>query len=338
MSTVSLPAARTTPVRSSATVGWAWWLTRRLGAGLLVVWGVTVFIFVSTQLLPNDPAHAILGIQATQESIDALTRQLGLDRPAYEQYAAWLGGLLHGDFGISLGTKQPVTAVIGYRFFNSVVLMLIAAVIAIPLAVFLGVVTAVRRDRRMDRTVLSAGMVLTSLPDFVIALALVVLFATTVTRLLPAVSAFPAGDWPTWYPNELVLPVATMVLVSVPYLYRLFRASMIDVLESEYVQMARLKGIPERVIIVKHALPNALVPGIQATGLLLSGMLAGIVIVEYVFRYPGLGTALTQAINIRDLPVIQAIVLIYALAVVLFNLLADIATILATPKLRTARS
>ena len=199
---------------------------------------------------------------------------------------------------------------------------------------FLGTITAVRRGA-FDRGTLLIGVVLSAMPDFVIAITLVILFATVVFTIFPGVALVPPGTSPLDHPNELVLPVMTLVLLNVPYLYRLVRASMIDVLGSEYVAMARLKGMPPRIVIVRHSLRNALLPAIAGAGIVLGWLLGSVVVVENVFQYPGLGSALTDAVHNRDLPVIQAVVLVFAVGIVLFNLIADALTIYLTPKLRT---
>jgi peptide/nickel transport system permease protein len=314
---------------------WRMWILGRIALGGVVVLFVSLLVFLATQALPADPAQAILGRNATPQRLAALRAQLGLGRPLSEQYLSWLGALFRGDFGRSLAANRPVTDLIGTRLVNSLILMGLSALVALPLAILLGVLTAVRRDSRFDRVMLWMSMVLNSLPDFVIGMVLVVGFATTVLTLLPAVAIFPDGTSPFSQPEVLVLPVATLVLSVLPYLYRLSRAAMIDALESDYVQMSRLKGLPSRVVITRHALPNALVPSIQGSALVLAALLSGTVVVEYVFRYPGLGTALADAVANRDLPVIQGIVLIYAIGTVLFNVVADVLTVLVSPRLRT---
>ena len=209
------------------------------------------------------------------------------------------------------------------------------AVIAIPLSILLGAATAMRRDGLLDRGTLLAALALTAMPEFVVGMLLVILLGTVVFPVLPAVALLPPGANPLAHPQELALPVITLVLAVVPYLYRLVRATMIDVLESEYVTMARMKGMPARIVLLRHALPNALIPVTQASAVIMSYLLGGIVVVEYVFRYPGLGTLLTEAIDSRDIPVIEAVTIALAAGVVLFNLLADILTVALTPKLRT---
>ncbi|MFZ4372796.1 MAG: ABC transporter permease [Mycobacterium sp.] len=315
---------------------WLRWIAGRIGVGVVVVLVVSVLVFAATQALPADPAQAILGRNATPARLAALREQLGLNRSVVDQYFSWLLGLSRGDFGMSLAARRPVSDLIGGRLNNSLILMASSALVALPLSVLLGIVTSVRRDSAFDRGLLWVGMVLNSLPDFVIGMLLVVMFATTVLPVLPAVAIFPDGSSPLAQPEVLVLPIATLVLAVLPYLYRLVRASMVDALESDYIQMSRLKGLPPRLVTRRHALPNAMIPGIQGSALVLTALLSGTVVVEYVFRYPGLGTALADAVANRDLPVIQVIVLIYAIGTVLFNIGADILTVLFSPRLRTA--
>jgi peptide/nickel transport system permease protein len=250
------------------------------------------------------------------------------------QYVHWFTGVVQGDFGKSLANGQEVSTLISDRIVNSLTLLFGAAIIALPLSFVLGAASAVRRGP-LDHAYLLSSIVLSALPDFVIAIVLVMVFSTTLFHILPAVSLIPPGSNPLTYPKELILPIMSLVALNVPYLYRLVRASMIDVLGSEYVAMARLKGMPPRIVIVRHALRNALLPAVQGSGLVLGWMLGSVVVVETVFQYPGLGSALTSAIQSRDLPVIQALVLVVATGVVLFNLTADALTIYLTPKLRT---
>jgi peptide/nickel transport system permease protein len=310
------------------------WLARRLALGVVILFAVSIIVFLATQALPSNPSQAILGRNATPASVAALNHKLGLDNPLITQYTDWLGRLLRGHFGVSLATGEPVGSLISHRVANSLTLLVFAALIALPLSFFLGTITAVRRGP-FDRGTLLIGVVLSAMPDFVIAITLVILFATVVFTIFPGVALVPPGTSPLDHPNELVLPVMTLVLLNVPYLYRLVRASMIDVLGSEYVAMARLKGMPPRIVIVRHSLRNALLPAIAGAGIVLGWLLGSVVVVENVFQYPGLGSALTDAVHNRDLPVIQAVVLVFAVGIVLFNLIADALTIYLTPKLRT---
>jgi peptide/nickel transport system permease protein len=311
------------------------WVLRRLGLGVLVLWVVSVIVFVATRLLPSDPARAILGRYATPSRIAALRLKLGLDRSPLSQYLDWLGGVLHGDFGVSLASQGPVSRLIGERIVNSLSLMLVVAAVMVVLSAALGIGLAVRRDGVVDRVVNGGFLALMALPDFVIGSFVLILLSTGVFQLFPAASLIPQGDSPLQHPNLMALPVISLTLATVPFLARLVRASMIEILESDYVSMARLRGIGERRVVWRHAVPNALVPAAQGTAMMLGYLLGGVVVIEYVFNYPGLGGALNAAVSQRDLPVIQAVTLIFTAGVVLFNLSADIATVLLTPKART---
>jgi len=311
------------------------WILRRIALGVVVVWGCSVLIFFALHALPSDPAQAILGKQATPQALAHLRSFLGLDRPVISQYLSWLGNLLQGHLGRSYATQQPVTVELMPALEDSLCLLAATAAISIPLAILLGALTALRRDGVLDRGSLFVSLLLTAVPEFVIGIVLVIVFATVVWRVLPAVALLPAHADPFSHPRQLALPVLTLVLAVVPYLYRLVRGTMIDVLESEYVTMARLKGLSEWTVVMRHALPNALIPVTQASAIIMSYLLGGIVVVEYVFGYPGIGTLLTQAISSRDIPTIEVVSIVLTAGVVLFNLTADVLTVLLTPKLRT---
>jgi peptide/nickel transport system permease protein len=312
-------------------------LVRRTLLGLLTLFLVSVVVFAATQALPSDPARAILGRFATPESLAAVREQLHLDQPAVLQYLAWLGDLLRGDLGSSLaGTGAPVTAVIGNRVENSAVLVGLAAAVSIPLSILLGVLAATRRDRRFDHVSSVALLGLAALPEFVVAILLVVLLGTTVVHLFPPVSLIPVGELPLLHPKYLVLPALTLVIGVTPYTARVMRASMVEVLESDYIEMARLKGLPERRVVWRHALPNALAPTLQVIALNLAYLAGGIVPVEFVFTYPGVGTAFVDAVSNRDLPVVQALALLFAAVGIALYVLADVLSILVSPRVRTA--
>ncbi|MBB5956970.1 peptide/nickel transport system permease protein [Saccharothrix tamanrassetensis] len=312
------------------------WLLRRVVFGMAVVLLGSVLVFAATQVLPGDPARAVLGHEATPERVAALRTELGLDRPLVAQYLAWLGGVLTGEPGHSLVTREPVGGLIGDRAVNSAVLVLVSAAVVVPLSVFVGAVAGRRRDRPFDRAVLVVTLGLTALPEFIIALLLVILLSTSVFPLLPGTVLLAPGQNPFGEPAQLVLPVTALVLGVLPYLARLVRGSVIDVYESEYVRTARLKGVPENVVLRRHVLRNALVPAVQGTALALAYLTGGVVVVEQVFNYPGLGSALVDAVNNRDFPVIQLICLVFAACYVAFNLLGDAMTVYVTPRLRTA--
>jgi peptide/nickel transport system permease protein len=311
-------------------------VVRRTLLGLFTLFLVSLIVFAATQALPGDPARAILGRSATPQALAALRQQLHLGQPVVQQYTHWLGGILTGDLGHSLAAGEPVTTLIGKRVENSAFLMLLAALVSVPLSIILGSVAARRRDTPFDHATSLALLALAALPEFVIAIALVVLFATTVFHALPAVSLIPPEDPPWKHLNELVLPVTALVLAVSPYIARITRASMVEVLESDYVEMARLKGLREESVLWRHALPNAIAPAIQVIALNLAYLAGGIVVVEFVFGYPGIGGAFVDAVANRDLPVVQALAILIAGTYVLLNLLADVATILVIPRLRTS--
>jgi peptide/nickel transport system permease protein len=304
-----------------------------LGVATLVA--VSIVVFASTQVLPGDPARAKLGRNAPPAAVAAIDKQLGLDRPAVVQYADWAGGLVHGDLGDSLTSNRPIWDDLSSRLENSAFLVLISAAISIPLAILIGVLSALWRDGPFDECMSFLQRALSSVPEFVVGLLLIALFATSVFRLLPAVSIVPPGvpPWDVW--EKLWLPTVTLVAAVTPNIALIVRAAMIEVLESEYVEMARLKGVPEHEVLLWHALPNALGPTFQVIALNLAYLAGGVIVVESVFSYSGIGVALRDAVTNRDFTTVQAVAMIIAAVYVVTNLLADIATILVTPRLRT---
>jgi peptide/nickel transport system permease protein len=310
-------------------------IARRLALGVLTLFLISLVVFGAVLALPGDAATAILGRQATPERIAALRDQLHLDDSVITQYLDWIGGVLTGSFGESAATQQPVSELLSNRVANTTFLVVVAAVVAVPLSVGIGVWTAMRRDRPVDHVISTSTLVLAALPEFVIGIGLILLFATGVFHLFPAVSLL-APDERAWSdPSVVVLPAATLVLAVTPYISRIMRGSMIEVLESEYVTMARLKGLPERTVIWRHAVPNAIVPAIQVTALQLAWMAGGVVVVEFVFSYPGIGSLFIDAVDNRDMLVVQAITMLAAAVYVVLNVVADLATIGVTPRLRT---
>ncbi|GAA1225850.1 ABC transporter permease [Prauserella halophila] len=309
-------------------------ILRRLAISVAVLWLVTLLVFVATLLLPGDPARAILGQQATPERIAALNDQLGLDAPVWQRYLDWLGGVFTGDLGTSAASQGPVTELLGGRIGASLVLLVGAAVISTAGGLALGTWSALRRGRAVDHTVSGLSLVVAALPEFVIGVALIVLLSTTVLPVFPSVTLAPPGE-PVWSrPIQLVLPILTLTLVVTPYITRMMRATMSEVLDSGYVEMARLKGIPERVVITRHAVPHAIGPVAQVIAIQLAWLAGGVVVVEFLFRYPGIGQALIDAVNNRDVEVVQAITLLIAGVYIVVNLIADIVGIMTNPKLR----
>jgi peptide/nickel transport system permease protein len=309
-------------------------VVRRLLFGVLTLFIVSVVFFALTQAL-EDPARAILGRQATPEAVLAKQQELGLDEPLVTQYWDWLSGLLTGDPGVSFTNGLPVMDVLGDRVWNSLFLMAVAAALSIPLSIAVGVYAAARRDRAFDHASSGVSLFLASLPEFVVGLVLAVLFATNVWHLLPGVARIRPGEAPWSDPKGLVLPVLTLVLVVVPYVSRVMRASMIEVLESDYVEMARLKGMSERAVLWRHAVPNAIGPTLQVAAFNVAYLAGGVLVVENIFNYPGLGVALVDAVRDVNVPVVLFIAMFISSIWVVVNLLADLGTILVTPRLRT---
>lgn len=307
---------------------------RRVLLGTVTLFVVSLIVFGATLALPGDAATAILGQGATPARVEALRQQLHLDQSAVQQYLSWLGGIVTADPGSSIVAQEPVTTLLSSRVVNTAFLMLVAGLIGIPLAIALGVFLAMRRDRPVDDVLSTGTLVVAALPEFVVAIALILLFATQVAPVLPAVSLIPDGTSPWAVPQNIVLPAATLIIVIVPYISRIMRGSMIEVLESDYVMGARLSGLPERKVVWLHAVPNGLAPAVQASALALAWMAGGIVVVEFVFGYPGIGAALVDAVRNRDLPVVQAVTMLIAAFYVVVNLLADLVAIALTPKLR----
>src|SRR5829696_3706289 len=309
---------------------------RRLALGVFTLWVISLIVFAAVLALPGDAATAILGKEATPDRVAALRDQLNLNGSVVSQYLQWIGGVVTGSFGESAATQQPVSELLSERVGNSLFLVLIASLVAIPLSIAVGVWMAMRRDRAVDHIGSTVSLVLAALPEFVIGIGLILLFATSVFQWFPAVSLV-APDERAWdVPDVVVLPAATLVLAVVPYISRIMRGSMVEVLESDYVTTARLKGLPEREVIWRHAVPNAIVPAIQVSALQLAWMAGGVVVVEFVFSYPGIGQALVDAVGNRDMPVVQTVTMLGAAIYVLLNLAADLLTIVVTPKLRTA--
>jgi peptide/nickel transport system permease protein len=311
-------------------------ITRRLGLGVVTLFAVSLLIFLVTQAFPSDPAQAILGRETTPESLDALRQELGLYRPAVTQFSDWLIGILHGDFGKSFVTQMQISEYIAPRVGNSLFLMVVGALLSVPLSVAIGAFSALRRDRRFDTISSTTSLILAAIPEFVMGTALILFFSTSIFHVLPAITLIDAGAAPWSDPSGVVLPIFTLVLAVTPYVSRTMRASMVEILESDYVEMARLKGMSERVVLIRHALPNALGPVFQVIALNLAYLAGGTVIVERLFNYPGIGSALADSVRARDLPVIQFLALMIAGVYVLMNLVADVATVLATPRLRTS--
>ncbi|HET8599908.1 MAG TPA: ABC transporter permease [Segeticoccus sp.] len=311
-------------------------LVRRILSGLVILFAVSILVFLTTKALPGDAAQAILGREATPARLAAVRSQLHLDQSPVMQYLAWLKGILTGQLGSSFATGESIASLITPRMMNSLVLMGISAAIATPVAIVLGTWSALRRDRAADHLTSMVTLVLASMPEFVVGILLVLLLSTGVFHLLPAVFVAKRPG-PIWVdPSQLVLPTLTLVLAVGPYIVRMMRATMVEVLESQYVLQARLKGLPERVVLWRHAIPNAIGPVAQVIALQLAWLAGGVVIVEFLFRFPGIGFALVDAVNNRDILVVQDISLLIAAVYIVVNLAADVVALAANPRVRTA--
>jgi peptide/nickel transport system permease protein len=296
---------------------------------------LSLIVFAATQVLPGDAAQAILGKSATPARLAALRRQLHLNQSAGEQYRLWIGGFLHGNLGMSLASRQPVWTLLSSRVLNSAILLVAAGFTGTVLGVLVGSVAAVRRDSFVDHAVTVVSLALLALPEFVVGVLLAFVFGTSLLHLFPPVSILLPGQSRLSQIGAFVLPVATLTIAIFPYIGRMMRASLVEVLESEYVEMAHLKGIRERLVLTRYALRNAIVPTLQVTALQIAWLAGGVVLVEFVFQYPGIGMTLVDAVANRDIPVVQAVTMLIAAVYVLLNLTADLATILLTPRLRT---
>jgi len=307
-------------------------LARRLALGLLTLFVVSLIIFFGVELLPGDLAQNLLGQSATPETVAALRRDLGLDQPAVLRYLWWLGDILQGDLGQSLANRRDIAEVIGDRLGNTLFLAGMAAVMAVPLALCLGMLAALYRNSLFDRIVNIATLTSISFPEFFIAYILI-LYLAVGQGWFPSLSR-AAPDMPFWdHVYVCLLPAVTLTLVTTAHMMRMTRAAIINLLARPYIEMATLKGIRPRRIILWHALPNALAPIINVVVLNLAYLVVGVVLVEVVFVYPGLGQLLVDSVSKRDLPVVQAASLIFALTYILLNLLADVLSIVSNPQL-----
>ena len=310
---------------------------RRIGIGVVTLFLVSVVVFLATEVLPGNAAYAVLGRTASPARLRALEVSLHLNRGLFDQYWVWISGLFTGKLGNSLVNGLPVWGFVEPRLINSAVLVFLAGAIGAIVGVALGAIAALRKDGWFDHVTSVVVLAVTSLPEFVVATGLIIVLSTVVWHVLPAVSLLAPGTYAWSQPSLLVLPVATLVIVIVPYILRMMRAAMVEALESDYVEMARLKGVPEWRIVLIHALPNAIAPTIQVIGLNFLYLAGGIVIVEYVFDFPGIGQGLVNAVLDRDVPVIQFIVLMLAAFYVVVNIVTDVIALLATPRRRIAR-
>jgi peptide/nickel transport system permease protein len=307
----------------------------RVALALVSLLAVSVILFWCVEWLPGDTATRILGRDATAASLAVLRQKLHLDLPASARYLRWLVAVLHGDFGTSLVADRPVLDYVWGRAANTLTLAAFVLALYLPLSLGLGLWTAVARGRAADHVVSILVIFGMCVPEFVVGIVLTIIFALMLPWFPPLALIDQAHGFLDLL-HILFLPAVTLTAAMTAYAVRLMRESLIDVLDSGYVQMARLKGLPRRRVLLRHALPNALGPALNVTALNIAWLMGGIVVVETVFNFPGLGRLLVDAISLKDIPVILAASLLLTVVYVLCNLLADIASLLLNPKLRAA--
>jgi len=311
-------------------------IVNRLGLGVLTLLAVSVLIFVCTQILPGDVASAVLGNQATPEALAAFRTELGLDRPAHERYFSWLWGALQGDLGVAMTNKRVIVDELLPRLYNTLFLAGYAALIAIPLSVGLGILAAINEGKLVDRASNVLTLITISVPEFFIAYLLIILFVVNLGWFPSLATVYPGISF-----SERVyittLPAIALTLLVAAHMLRMTRSSVLAVMSSPYVEMAFLKGATRSRVIVRHALPNAAAPIITVVALNIAYLVVGVVVLEAVFVYPGIGQLMVDGVAKRDVPVIQACGLVFAGVFVLLNTLADVLVILVNPRLRHKR-
>lgn len=308
-------------------------VAQRVGLGLLLLLAVSVLIFTGTQLLPGDVAQAILGQSATPQALENLRRDLGLNDPAYIRYVRWLGGVLTGDLGVALSNGQDIATQLGKRLGNTLFLASVAAIVSVPLSILLGLLAVRHRNRWPDKLISGTTLISISLPEFFIGY-LLIYFVAVELGWFPSVSTVYDG---MSFGERLVavaLPAATLTLVVLAHMMRMTRAAILNVMQSAYIETAELKGLSQFDIIRKHAFPNAIAPIVNVVMLNLAYLVVGVVVVEVIFVYPGMGQYLVDHVSKRDVPVVQACGLIFAAVYISLNIIADVVAIVANPRLR----
>jgi peptide/nickel transport system permease protein len=308
-------------------------VAQRIVLGLVLLLAVSVLIFVGTQILPGDVAQSILGQAATPESLANLREQLGLNDPAYVRYFHWLGGVLTGDLGTALTSGQDIATSISGRLWNTLFLAFCAAAIAVPLAILLGLLAVRYRNGPIDKLVSGLALASTSFPEFFIGYLLVYFFAVK-WQIFPGISTVYEGMPFLDRMMAVALPATALTLVVLAHMMRMTRAAILNVMQSAYIETAELKGLRPIEIIRRHAFPNAIAPVVNVVMLNLAYLVVGVVVIEVIFVYPGMGQYLVDHVAKRDVPVVQAVGLIFAAVYITLNIVADIASILANPRLR----
>jgi peptide/nickel transport system permease protein len=305
---------------------------KRMGLGILTLWLVSLMVFTATELLPGDVAQAILGQSATPETVAGLRSQLGLDRPAHIRYLSWLRGFATGDLGISLAGQVPISGLIRERLGNTLLLASATASIAVPVALLLGLFSAMFPGGVFDRTVSFLTLCLVGIPVFLSGSILVLIFAVNL-RWLPAITYITEYRSYWQLVSSLALPIATLSFNITAQMARMTRATVLNIVDSSYIEMALLKGVSRMRIIFRHAIVNVVGPVANVVALNLASLIGGVVIVETIFAYPGLAKLIVDAVSTRDYPVVQSCAMVFCTAYIFFMLIADIAAIVFNPKL-----
>jgi peptide/nickel transport system permease protein len=317
-----------------------WFLARRIGAGIVTLFVVSILIFLCCSVLPGDAVTVVLGKSGTPEVIAAIKARMGLDHSLIQQYWDWVTGLFRGDFGnsaVALVQQQPdpsIARTLHDPLINSFILGTTAAVLLVPLTVILGAVAGIKANKALDHIISLPSLILAGLPEFVSGALLIWLFFTTL-KVLPPVSLVAPGASPLGDPKILILPVATLLLVAVGSGVRQVRLGMIDVLQTDFIQFARLNGVAEGRVLMRYGIRNAIANSIQTIAQNLQYLVGGIIVVEAVFTYPGIGVYLVQAVLARDTPKVLAASIILAAFYTLLNIIADLIVVFLVPKLRT---
>lgn len=307
-------------------------IIQRLSLGILVLFAVSLIIFLGVELLPGDLCQAIQGQSATESTVAACRQELGLDQPAPIRYINWLTNISHGDFGTSLANGREISELISVRLANTFFLALVAAVIAVPLSLVLGILAALYRNSWFDRSINVLTLSSISFPEFFVAYILILVFSVKL-GWFPSLSDVSPDTPLLERLHKVFLPALTLTLVVMAHMMRMTRAAIINLMASPYIEMAKFKGLSRSRIIIYHALPNAWAPIVNVVALNLAYLIVGVVIVEVVFVYPGLGQLIVDSVQKRDIPVVQACSIIFAATYVLLNLTADIISIATNPRL-----
>ena len=309
-------------------------ILKRIGLGLITLFIVSLITFVGVEVLPGDACTTYLEREAYGPALDACIKRLGLDIPSYQRYLDWAANVVRGDFGYSLSGEMPINEVLGPRVKNSLVLASVSILIGIPLAIVLGIITALWRDKLPDIIISTITIFSMTIPEFISA-TLFILIVDIWLGWLPGIVIIPSDA--TFYEllSNIILPVVAISMIMTAHMARMVRSSVIQVMASDYVQMAILKGVPYWKMVFRHVLPNALLPAINVVALTIAWLLGGVVVTEVVFNYPGLGRLVIESISNRDLPVVQALAIILASIYVGINLIADLMTLMLNPRLKS---